>query len=215
MGRQGCISSRGPSSVAQSCPTLCNPMDCSPPCSSVHVIFQARILEWVAISFSRGSSRPRDWTHVSCTGRRILYHWATWEALGSTGKPISLPFSRFWRVLAYFGLGFPAMASAYPSLSQHSSTPPLLTPYHPPPSYKVPYIGHTWLFMSPAPSSQEPHTYKTFFHRRKQTHRFWGLGCGPLWKTIILFIYNNWLQKYMHVGGRRCKDVKYWKRREA
>ena len=48
------------SEVAQSCPTLCNPMDCSPSGSSVHGIFQARILEWVAISFSKGSSRPRD-----------------------------------------------------------------------------------------------------------------------------------------------------------
>ena len=53
--------------VAQSCPTLCDPMDCSPPGSSVHEIFQARILEWVAISFSRGSSQPRDRTRVSCT----------------------------------------------------------------------------------------------------------------------------------------------------
>ena len=50
----------------QSCPTLCNPMDYSPPDSSVHGILQARILEWVAISFSRESSRPRDGTHVSC-----------------------------------------------------------------------------------------------------------------------------------------------------
>ena len=70
-------------SVSQSCLTLCNPMD-SPPGSSVQEILQARILEWVAISFSRGSSQPRDWTHVSCVsciGRWILYHWATWEAL--------------------------------------------------------------------------------------------------------------------------------------
>ena len=50
------------------------------PGSSVHEIFQARILEWVAISYSRGSSQHRDWTHLSCIGRRILYHWATWEA---------------------------------------------------------------------------------------------------------------------------------------
>ena len=46
--------------VAQSCPTLCDPMDCSPPGSSVHEIFQARILEWVAVSFSRGYSQIRD-----------------------------------------------------------------------------------------------------------------------------------------------------------
>ena len=51
-----------------------DPMDCSPPGSSVHGIFQARILEWVAISFSRGSSRPRDQTWVSCIGGQILYH---------------------------------------------------------------------------------------------------------------------------------------------
>ena len=58
-------------------------MDCSPPGFSVHVILQARVVEWVAISSSRGSSRPRDQTCiscVSCTGRQILYHWATREA---------------------------------------------------------------------------------------------------------------------------------------
>ena len=48
------------SEVAQSCPTLCYPMDCSLPGSSVHGIFQATVLEWIAISFSRGSSQPRD-----------------------------------------------------------------------------------------------------------------------------------------------------------
>ena len=55
-------------------------MDCSPPSSSVHGISQARIQEWVASFFSRGSSQPRDWTHISCIGRQILYHWATREA---------------------------------------------------------------------------------------------------------------------------------------
>ena len=50
----------------QSSPTLCNPRDCSPPGSSVHGIFQARILEWVTISYSRGSAQPRDQTQVSC-----------------------------------------------------------------------------------------------------------------------------------------------------
>ena len=59
----------------QSYPTLCNPVDCSPPGSSAHGVLQARILEWVAISSSRGSSQPRDWTHVFCIsyiGRWIL-----------------------------------------------------------------------------------------------------------------------------------------------
>ena len=59
------------SEVAQSCPALCDPMDCSLPGSSLHGILQARVLEWVVISFSRGSSRPRDRTQVSrIPGRR-------------------------------------------------------------------------------------------------------------------------------------------------
>ena len=52
-------------SVAQSCPTHCDPLDCSPPGSSVHGVFQARILEWVVFSFSMGSSQPRGRTHVT------------------------------------------------------------------------------------------------------------------------------------------------------
>ena len=72
------------------CPTLCNTMDCSPPASSVRGIFQARILEWVAISFSKGSSWPRNWTHfscISCMGRRVVSHCPTW---GGRGKKTSL-----------------------------------------------------------------------------------------------------------------------------
>ena len=63
-------------SVAQLHPTICNPMDCSSSISSVHGILQARTLEWIAISYSRGSFQPRDWTlvsSISCTGRQILY----------------------------------------------------------------------------------------------------------------------------------------------
>ena len=69
-------------------------MDYSWPGSSVHVISQARILEWVVISFSRGSSWPRDWTQVSCvsyTHRWILHHRATWEA---TGQQLMTPCQR-------------------------------------------------------------------------------------------------------------------------
>ena len=70
-------------SVAQSCLTLCDLIDCSPPGSSVYGTLQARILEQVAISYSRGSSGPRDQTcvsYISYIGRWILYHCATWEA---------------------------------------------------------------------------------------------------------------------------------------
>ena len=69
------------SEVAQSCPTLCDPMDCSLPGSSAHGIFKARVLEWGVVSFSRGSSQPRDQTQVSrvvgrcfcCLSQPILY----------------------------------------------------------------------------------------------------------------------------------------------
>ena len=59
-------------SITQSCPTLCNPMNCSLPGSSGHTISQARTLEWLAISFSSGYSQPRDWTHISYIGKQNL-----------------------------------------------------------------------------------------------------------------------------------------------
>ena len=63
--------------AAQSCRTPCDAMDCSLPCSSVHGIPQAKILEWVANSYSRESSKPTDWTQVSCIAGRFLTKWAT------------------------------------------------------------------------------------------------------------------------------------------
>ena len=74
--------------VTQSCPILCNPMDCSPPGSSVHGILQARILEWIVIPFSRGSSQPKDQTWVFCTAGGFF----TTEL---SGKPCALDFIRF------------------------------------------------------------------------------------------------------------------------
>ena len=71
------INPLGKVKVTQSRLTLCNPMDCSPPGSSVHRIHHARILEWVAISFSGGSSQPRDGiciSYISCIGRWVLYY---------------------------------------------------------------------------------------------------------------------------------------------
>ena len=68
-------------SVSQLCPTLWDPVDFRPPGSSVHGILQARILEWIAIPFSRGSSRPRDGTGVSHIAGRFFISWATREAL--------------------------------------------------------------------------------------------------------------------------------------
>ena len=84
-----CVYSSGSSCLlvmyvhTQDQPTLCDPMDCSPPGSSLHGTFQARVLEWVAISASRRSSQPRDWSCVSwgfCVGRQVLRHRSAWEA---------------------------------------------------------------------------------------------------------------------------------------
>ena len=65
--------------VTQSCPTLCNPMDCDMPGFSVYGGLQARILEWIAISFSRGSCQPRDQIWVSHIAGKLFIVWATWE----------------------------------------------------------------------------------------------------------------------------------------
>ena len=67
--------------VSQSCLTLCDPTVCSPLGSSVHGILQSRILEWVAIHFSRGSSQPREWTQVSLIAGRFFTVWVTREIL--------------------------------------------------------------------------------------------------------------------------------------
>ena len=74
-----CVYARACSRMLNHIPFFCDSMDCTPG-SSVHVILQARILEWVAISLSRGSFRPRERVSCgSCTGRQILYHWVTRE----------------------------------------------------------------------------------------------------------------------------------------
>ena len=88
-------------SVAQSCLTLCYPMDCSPPGSSVRGISPARLPEWVSISFSRRSSWSRDRTWVPCIGRWVLYHWATWEAHISQWNTLRKQFPRAL-ILLYF-----------------------------------------------------------------------------------------------------------------
>ena len=77
--------------VAQSCPTLCNPVD-----YTVHGILQARILEWVAFPFSRGSSQSRDWTQVSHTAGGFFSSWASREALGASWGDLKSKKLSFW-----------------------------------------------------------------------------------------------------------------------
>ena len=75
--------------VTQPCLTLCNPMDCSPPGSSVHGIISRQIQEWVAISFSRGSSQPRGQIWVSCITDRFFIIWAIRKVLTSNKMTVN------------------------------------------------------------------------------------------------------------------------------
>ena len=101
--------------IPQSYPTLCNPMLCSPPGSSVLGILQARILEWVAIFFSWGSSRLRDQSHVSCIVDKFFTIWDFLDSLVgkesacNAGDPGSIPGS--WRS-AGEGIGYPLQYSS-------------------------------------------------------------------------------------------------------
>ena len=93
--------SESESEVAQSCPTLCDPVDCSPLGFSIHGILQARILEWVAISFSRGSSWSRDQTQVSCIAGRCFNLWATREAHHPGGSMMQSGLELLYRELLF------------------------------------------------------------------------------------------------------------------
>ena len=94
--------------VTQLCPTLCDPMDCSLSGFYVHGILQARILEWVAIFFSRESSQPRYRTQVSCISSRFFTSWATrealhirWNALNLMLFPVFFPLSSVLGIYPY------------------------------------------------------------------------------------------------------------------
>ena len=109
------------SEVTQSCLTLCDPMGCSLPGSSVYGIFQERVLEWVAISFSRGSSKPRDWTRISRTTDRHFTVLATREAhsgyLSSIPGSGEIPWIRKWQPTPVF---LPGKSHAQRSLAGYS-----------------------------------------------------------------------------------------------
>ena len=104
---------------AQSSPTLCNPLGRNPPGSSVHGISQARILEWVAISYSKEFSQTRDWTCVSYISRWILYHWATWGAVPSLRVCNSL----VWGFILYFLSTVSLLNSVWLVIQKHLNFP--------------------------------------------------------------------------------------------
>ena len=103
------------SEVAQSCPTLCDPMDGNLPGWAVHGIFQARILEWAAISFSRGSSQPRDRTRVSCIADRRFTVWATRQIFRILQKTPNELFGQS-NINGFFAFVFMLAAQSCPTL---------------------------------------------------------------------------------------------------
>ena len=108
-------------SVTQSCPSLCDPMDCSPPGSFVHGVLQARVLEWVAMPSSGGCSLPRAQTHVSCIsciGRWVLYHWTIWDSGWGQKYCSQIICHNFWMLHVHFRL-------AMVDVSSHSCPYPL------------------------------------------------------------------------------------------
>ena len=111
------IKNESESEVTQLCLTVCDPIDGRLPGFSVHGIFQARVLEWVAVSFSRGSSQPRDWTQVSCIAGRCFTIWATREA------PCSSVYGILWaRILECVAIPFSRRSSRPRDWTQVSST---------------------------------------------------------------------------------------------
>ena len=97
-------------------------MDCSPLGSSVHGILQASILKWVATSSSRGSSQPRNQTCGSCIGKRVIYHWATWEAPLFI---VVIQYLMFFRCALPFGTGLWASTPSENLLAMHTLKPHL------------------------------------------------------------------------------------------
>ena len=107
----------------QSCLTLCDPIDCSLTVSSVHGILQTRILEWIAIPSSKGSSRSRDRTHVSCVfciGRQIFYHCTTWEAQNDIESQSKQKYVNIFLLSCSFFLLFLLSRSCCPSNTNHN-----------------------------------------------------------------------------------------------
>ena len=144
--------------VAQLCLTLCDPMDCSLPGSSVHGIFQVRVLEWVAISFSRESSQPKDRTWVSHVAGRHFTIWATREVQAVLRAPFSFPLAA--------GTKFPAVA---PQSLAWNSVPSMC------PSFTLRLLQCMSYFLRPLLCS--PHSsHHVLLLVHVWTH---GLDCGP------------------------------------
>ena len=149
--------------LLQLCPTLCNHMACSCPGSSVHGIFQARILEWVAIPFFRGSSWPRGRTRFSCIfciGRQILYHQC------HLGSPHILSV-RFSSVAQSCPTLCDPMNHSTPGLPVHHQLPEL-TQIHVHRVSDAIQPSHPW--SSPSPPAPNPSQHQSLFQWVNSLH---------------------------------------------
>ena len=119
----------------QSCPPLCDPVDCNPPCSCVLGILQARILDWVAMPCPRGSSRPRNWARVSCSScikGGIFTTSATWETPMDTVSSVQISSVAQWcPTLQAHESQHARPPCPSPTLGVHSNSRPLSQWYHP------------------------------------------------------------------------------------
>ena len=167
-------------------------MDCSPPGSSVPGISQVRILEWVTVSFSRGSSWPRDWTHVSCTGRQILCRWATREVQKS---PVET-----W-LIAASGIGGVPSASQMQNMRQPSCLLAACPRY----TILLPYVKEQLFFhelrlcclspLNPAPSPGKWHCILASkfskWVRSALSFLCWFLNCDSWVQTVLTTSLSN------------------------
>ena len=109
--------------------TLCNTVDCSLSGSSNHGIFQAKVLEWIAFSFSRGSSQPRDWTRVSCIAGRCFILWATGELRFKLPRCLHLSMCVCILPSSIYLSIYPSIHPTIVSLSIHLYIPDGVPPY--------------------------------------------------------------------------------------
>ena len=154
--------------VAKLCPTLCDSIDWSLPGSSVHGILQARILEWVAISFFRGCSQLRDRTCISCTDRHILYHWGTGEPCWVCDAPPPTP--------QFSSVQF-SCSVVSDSLRPHESQHPGLPVHHQLPEFTQTHVH--WVsdaiqpshpLSSPSPPAPNPSQHQSLFQWVNSSH---------------------------------------------
>ena len=168
------------SEVTQLCPTLCDPMDCNLSGSSVHGIFQARRLEWVVISFSTGSSQPRDWTWVSHIAGRFFTIWATRKAL-------SIYLSICTYMYVYTSVKSSSVAQSCPTLCDpmnHST--PGLPGHHQLPEFTQIHVHRvsdaiqpSHPLSSPSPPAPNPSQHQSLFQWVNSSHevaKYWSFS---------------------------------------